>query len=297
MSRQQHRSAHRWERGHDFPIRDADELDAMFDAGMPSHLLGEGDHPEAFAAPRVAIVGTRAATPMGIADAKAIGGFCARAGITVVSGLAIGIDGAAHQGAIDAGGLTVGVVATGLDVVYPRRHARLFEQVRAQGVIVGENDYGTQPLPWRFPVRNRIIAALADAVVVVEATISGGARITANDAARYGRDVYALPGSRRNPAAAGCNALLLDGAKPLLEPADVLFAIGCGGTLEGGWAAPPPPADPDQRAVMSALAGDPATIDEIERRVPFTAARLGAALRGLELGGHLERKRGLWWPH
>jgi DNA processing protein len=292
-----HHSGHRWERGPDFPIRDADELDAMLDAGMPSHLLGEGDHPEAFAAPRVAIVGTRAATPMGIADAKAIGGFCARAGITVVSGLAIGIDGAAHQGAIDAGGLTVGVVATGLDVVYPRRHARLFEQVREQGVIVGENDYGTQPLPWRFPVRNRIIAALADAVVVVEATISGGSRITANDAVRFGHDGYALPGSRRNPSAAGCNALLLDGAKPLLEPADVLFAIGRGGTLEGGWAAPPPPADPDQRAVMSALAGDPATIDEIERRVPLTAARLGAALRGLERGGHLERKRGLWWPH
>jgi DNA processing protein len=291
------RQPHRWERGPDFPIRDADELDAMLDAGMPSHLLGEGDRPDAFDAPRVAIVGTRAATPMGIADATAIGGFCARAGITVVSGLAIGIDGAAHQGAIDAGGLTVGVVATGLDVVYPRRHARLYEQVRQQGLIVGENDYGTQPLPWRFPIRNRIIAALADAVVVVEATISGGARITANDAARFNRDVYALPGSRRNPAAAGCNALLLDGAKPLLEPADVLFAIGCGGTLAGGWTAPPPPTDPDQRAVMSALAGDPATIDEIEQRVGFPAARLGAALRALEHAGHLERKRGLWWPH
>jgi len=291
------RQPHRFERGHDFPIRDADELDVMFDAGMPSHLFGEGDRPDAFDAPRVAIVGTRAATPMGIADAKAIGGFCARAGITVVSGLAIGIDGAAHQGAIDAGGLTVGVVATGLDVVYPRRHARLYAQVREQGLIVGENDYGTQPLPWRFPIRNRIIAALADAVVVVEATISGGARITANDAVRFNRDVYALPGSRRNPAAAGCNALLLDGAKPLLEPADVLFAIGCGGTLEGGWAAPPPPVDPDQRAVLAALAGDPATIDEIERRVSFPAARLGAALRALEHGGHLERKRGLWWPH
>ena len=290
------RQTHRWERGHDFPIRDADELDARFGAGMPSHLLGEGDRPDAFDAPRVAIVGTRAATPMGIADAKAIGGFCARAGITVVSGLAIGIDGAAHTGALDAGGLTVGVVATGLDVVYPRRHARLYERVREQGLIVGENDYGTQPLPWRFPVRNRIIAALADAVVVVEATISGGARITANDAGRFGRDVYALPGSRRNPAAAGCNALLLDGAKPLLEPSDVLFAIGCGGTLEGGWATPPPPADPDQKAVLSALAGDPATIDEIERRVAFPAARLGAALRALEGGGHLERKQGLWWP-
>ncbi|MCU1468171.1 MAG: protecting protein DprA [Actinomycetia bacterium] len=290
------RPGHRWERGDAFPIRDADLLDVMVDARMPRVLLGEGDRPDAFAAPRVAIVGTRAATPMGLADAIEIGAFCARAGITVISGLAIGIDGAAHTGALDAGGLTVGVVATGLDVMYPRRHERLYERVREQGLIVGENDYGTQPLPWRFPIRNRIIAALADAVVVVEATATGGARITADDAARFGRDVYALPGSRRNPAAAGCNALLLDGAKPLLDPADILFALGRGGTVEGGWRAPPPPIDPDQRAVLHALAGDAASIEEIERRVRIPTDRLGAALRALERGAHLERKRGLWWP-
>jgi DNA processing protein len=290
------RRPHYWERGDDFPIRDADALDAMFDAKMPEVLLGEGDRADAFGAPRVAIVGTRAATPMGIADAAEVGAFCARAGITVVSGLAIGIDGAAHQGALDAGGLTVGVVATGLDVTYPRRHARLFDRVREQGLIVGENDYGTQPLPWRFPVRNRIIAALADAVVVIEATLTGGTRITANEAVRFSRDVYVMPGSRRNPAAAGCNALLLDGAKPLIEPSDVLFSFGRGGTLAGGWTAPPPPLHPDQQAVLAALAGDSATIDEIERRVPFPARQLGAALRGLELGGHVERRRGLWWP-
>jgi DNA processing protein len=290
------RRTHRWERGNDFPIRDAELLDVMLGAKMPQVLLGEGDRPDAFDAPRVAIVGTRAATPMGIADAREIAAFCARAGITVISGLAIGIDGAAHAGALDAGGLTVGVVATGLDVVYPRRHEHLYARVRERGLIVGENGYGTQPLPWRFPIRNRIIAALADAVVVVEATSSGGARITANDAARFGRDVYALPGSRRNPAAAGCNALLLDGAKPLLDPSDVLFAIGRGGTVEGGWSDPAAPIDPDQRAVLRALAGESATIDEIERRVPYPADRLGAALRALEIGGHLERKRGLWWP-
>jgi DNA processing protein len=279
------RRTHRWERGPEFPIRDADDLDDAFDAQMPEVLLGEGDRPDAFDAPRIAIVGTRAATPMGIVDATEIAAFCARAGITVVSGLAIGIDGAAHTGALDAGGLTVGVVATGLDVTYPRRHARLFERVREQGVIVGENEYGTQPLPWRFPIRNRIIAALADAVVVVEATRTGGARITANEASRFNRDVYVLPGSRRNPAAAGCNELLLDGAKPLLEPADVLFAIGRGGTAVGGWSAPAAPLDADQTAVLRALAGDGATIDEIERRVPFPAATSSA---GAGSGGHVE---------
>lgn len=287
---------HRWRRGADFPIRDADLLDAMVDARMPAVLFGEGDRPDAFDAPRVAIVGTRAATPMGIADAREIAAFCARAGITVVSGLAIGIDGAAHEGAIDAGGLTVGVVATGLDIVYPRRHARLYARVRAQGLIVGENDDGTQPVPWRFPVRNRIIAALADAVVVVEATATGGARITANDAARFGRDVYALPGSRRNPAAAGCNALLLDGAKPLLDPADVLFALGRGGSFEAGWRSPARPDAPDERAVLRAFAGDGATIGQLEHRAALPPERLGAALRALELNGHIERKRGLWWP-
>jgi DNA processing protein len=290
------RRPHYWERGDDFPIRDADDLDEMFDAKMPAVLLGEGDRADALGAPRVAIVGTRAATPMGIADATEVAAFCARAGITVVSGLAIGIDGAAHQGALDAGGLTVGVVATGLDVTYPRRHARLYDRVREQGLIVGENDYGTQPLPWRFPVRNRIIAALADAVIVIEATLTGGTRITANEGLRFNRDVYAMPGSRRNPAAAGCNALLLDGAKPLIDPSDVLFSFGRGGTILGGWTAPPPPLHPDQQAVLNALAGDSATIDEIERRVPFPARQLGTALRALELGGHVERKRGLWWP-
>ena len=164
---------------------------------------------------------------------------------------------------------------------------------------MGEHGYGTQPLPWRFPIRNRIIAALADAVVVVEATSTGGARITASDASRFSRDVYALPGSRRNPAAAGCNALLLDGAKPLLDPADVLFALGRGGTVEGGWTAPPAPADPDQRAVLRALAGEPATIDELERRVgvpgrPAGCSPAGARERaagssaGGACGGHVE---------
>ena len=120
-------SAHRWERGDDnFPIRDADGLDAMVNAGLPRVLLGEGERPDAFDAPRIAIVGTRAATPLGMVDAREIAMFCARAGITVISGLAIGIDAAAHEGALDAGGLTVGVVATGLDIVYPRRHEHLY---------------------------------------------------------------------------------------------------------------------------------------------------------------------------
>lgn len=291
-------SRFRWAHGHaDYPIADADWLDAMCGARLPRVLYGEGERHDAFDAPRVAIVGTRAATPMGLADAHELGVFCARAGITVVSGLAIGIDAAAHQGALDGGGLTVGVVATGLDVVYPRRHERLFARVRAGGMIVGEHPYGTQPLPWRFPVRNRIIAALAHAVIVVEAARNGGALHTAKYGLEYGRHVYALPGSRRNAVAEGCNRLIADGAKPLLDPSDVLFAIGRGGTLPGGWAPPRrAPADGDQRSVLRALGGDGATIDELERRCALPRERLGAALRALERSRLLVRRRGMWWP-
>jgi DNA processing protein len=291
------RAPFRWVLGHaDFPIRDAEGL-ATIGCDMPPVLLGEGERPDAFDAPRVAIVGTRAATPPGMADAREVAAFCARAGITVISGLAIGIDAAAHEGALDAGGLTVGVVATGLDVVYPRRHARLYEQARANGLIVGENAYGIQPLPWRFPIRNRIIAALADAVVVIEATRTGGALHTARHAVEFDRHLYALPGSRRNPAAAGCNQLLHDGAKVLLDPSDVLFAIGRGGTLPGAWAPfRPPPPDADQRAVLRAMAGDAASAAEIEQRSGLPADRLGAALRALERAGRVLRRRGGWWP-
>ena len=128
----------------------------------PPVLLGEGVDTAVFERPRVAVVGTRDATPHGLADARELGAYLASEGVTVVSGLAIGIDGAAHEGAIDAGGGAVGVVATGLDVVYPRRHAVLYERVRATGVLTGETGYGVGPLRSRFPVRNRIIAAFAD---------------------------------------------------------------------------------------------------------------------------------------
>jgi DNA processing protein len=274
----------------DYPIRDETPR-------RPAVLFGEGERLDAFDAPRIAIVGTRAATPQGIADAREIGEFCAGAGLTVVSGLAIGIDAAAHEGALAAGGAVVGVVATGLDVVYPRRHDTLFARVREQGCIVSEQGYGVQPHPQLFPERNRIIAALADALIVVEATISGGANITAKYATDYGRAVYALPGSRRNAAAAGCNALIADGAKPLLEPGDVLFEFGALGTLEGAWRAMrTAPQHPDDAQVLRVLGGEPATIDELEHTSDLPADRLGPALRRLEQSGHLERKRGLWWP-
>lgn len=262
----------------------------------PPVLLGEGDDPGVLDRPRVAIVGTRAATPHGLADARQLGGYLAEAGVTVVSGLAIGIDGAAHEGAVAAGGPVVGVVATGLDVVYPRRHRGLFEQVRRHGLLVGEVGYGVPPEPGRFPVRNRIIAAASDVVVVVEATARGGARITAEFALRYQRSVLAVPGSRRNPAAEGCNALIADGAHPLLEPSDVLLALGLAAG-EGGWQAPPVAVPgPAGRAVLRALGGEPATLDELASRTGLPDGEVAAACRELERARRVERSRGLYWP-
>lgn len=290
------RGTHVWVAGDDdYPIRDDVPL-------RPAVLLGEGEHTGVLDSPRVAIVGTRAATPHGLADARELGAALTEAGVTVVSGLAIGIDAAAHEGALaacrgpDAG--PVGVVATGLDVVYPRRHHALFDRVRRDGLVVGEVGYGVGPAAWRFPVRNRIIAALADVVVVVEATAAGGARITAEYAAQYGRPVLAAPGSRRNPAAAGCNALLADGAYPLLEPSDVLVALGLvAGGRGAGWA-PPAAAvlSTDARVVAHALGGEPATSDQVAGRTGLDADRVSAALRELERAGRLERNRGLLWP-
>jgi DNA processing protein len=264
----------------------------------PAVLLAEGEAPSVLQQPRVAVVGTRSCTLHGRRDAYELGGFLARAGITVVSGLAIGIDGAVHEGALDAGGGVVGVVATGLDIVYPRRHAALFDRVRRRGLLVSECAYGIEPTRGRFPVRNRIIAGLADVVVVVEATIAGGARITAGFALDYGRTVLAMPGSRRNPAAAGCNALLADGAHPLLDPDDVLVALGLTPGGRRGWGAPPPRPDPtgDAATLLRACGGEPATADQLASRTGFTPDRVALAVRELERSGWMARDRGFCWP-
>jgi DNA processing protein len=283
------RRTHVWIDGDpDYPIRDSIP-------GRPAVLLGEGGDADAFDAPRVAMVGTRSASPHGLADAREIAAHVAAAGVTVVSGLAIGIDGASHQGALDASGRAVGVVATGLDVVYPRRHGQLFERVRTNGVIVTEHAYGVQPNRMRFPVRNRIIAALCDVCVVVEATAGGGAAITASFANDYGRPVYALPGARRNEAAAGCNALIADGATPLLDPGDILIGLGRG-RAGSNWQPPLPlPDDPDESRVLGVLVAEPASVDQLATRTGLSLERLAGALRRLEHAGRIERNRGRWW--
>ena len=223
-------------------------LEAHTEAGIDVVPLGADRYPAVLAAdherpmvlfvkgdlgrlgsPRVAIVGTRRATNGGRRTARAWGRALAEAGVQVVSGLALGIDGAAHQGALEAldgGGPTVarplGVVGTGLDVVYPRRHVDLWERVGSDGLLLSEIALGGTPTRWRFPARNRLIAALADVVVVVESHAKGGALSTVEEAIDRGRQVMAVPGSIHVPAAAGSNRLLVDGMAPACEVDDVL---------------------------------------------------------------------------
>jgi DNA processing protein len=278
--------------------------------GRPEFLFVEGRRPEVLRAPRVAIVGTRAASVHGLADAWELGAFLGAAGVSVVSGLAIGIDGAAHHGALQAAELAsenshgsdagpIGVVATGLDIVYPRRHRVLYERVRQYGVLLSEQPFGVQPARGRFPVRNRIIAALADLVVVVEATVTGGSRITAERALDYGRPVFAIPGSRRNPAAAGCNALLADGAHPLLDPSDILLALGMTSRPDRGWCARAPSAAPlsaAAKSVKQALGGEPAHPDQLASRTKLDPGQVALAVEELAAAGSVKRDRGFIWP-
>jgi DNA processing protein len=193
------------------------------------------------------------------------------------------------------------VVATGLDIVYPRRHRALFERVRRYGVLVSEQPFGVPPERGRFPVRNRIIAALADVVVVVEATLSGGSRITAERALDYGRPVLAVPGSRRNPAAAGCNALLADGAQPLLDPSDVLVALGLTPGARRLWGTAPAastrqPASAAAASVLKALAGEAAHPDQLASRTGLDPGQVALAVEELVALGRATRDRGFVWP-
>lgn len=199
------------------------------DPGAPAVLFAHGDPSVLEGRPRVAIVGTRSATSYGRQVAVDLGRDLAFSGVVVVSGLARGIDGAAHAGALQVaegvGAPPVAVVGTGLDVVYPSSSVRIWDEVVARGVVLSESPLGTQPLPKVFPARNRIIAALSDVVVVVESHHGGGSLYTVDAAARRGIPVAAVPGSVRSRASEGTNGLLVDGCIPVRDATDVMVAI------------------------------------------------------------------------
>ena len=191
----------------------------------PASLFVRGDV-AALSQPSVAVVGARSCSAYGAQVARTLGRDLAAAGVVVVSGLARGVDGEAHRGSLEGGGKTVAVLGCGIDRDYPRSHAELARRIVASGAVISEYPPGVEPAPWRFPARNRIIAGLALATVVVEARERSGALITADFALELGRDVFAVPGEITSALSAGTNDLLRQGAAPLTSVRDVLEAAG-----------------------------------------------------------------------
>jgi DNA processing protein len=255
----------------------------------PPRLYLRGDPPELLDLPAVAIVGARSCSPYGAQVAREVARELAAAGIVVVSGLARGVDGEAHRGALAAGGLTVAVLGCGIDRDYPRAHASLAERIRGTGAVVSEYPPGTEPAPWRFPARNRIIAGLCLATVVVEARERSGALITADFALELGRDVFAVPGEITAALSAGTNDLLRQGAAILLSAVDVLSALG----IEQP-EAPPPPVSGAAANVLRLLSDTAYDFDALVRLSGRSSAEVAAALVELELAGLVDEAEGIY---
>ncbi len=242
---------------------------------------------------RLAIVGSRNPTPQGEINARQFAQALGQAGVCVVSGLALGVDGAAHDGAMLAGAPTVAVVGTGLDRVYPKRHLALAHRIGAQGALVSEYPLGTPPLAAHFPQRNRIIAGLSQGTLVVEAAVQSGSLITARLAVEQGREVFAIPGSIHAPQSRGCHALIRQGAKLVESAQDILEDLHFAD-----------PSAPDERArpdhsqgasedsLLRAMGHDPVSLDALQARTGLDTAHLQARLLELELAGDVARLPG-----
>jgi DNA processing protein len=265
------------------------------DAAPPAVLFARGDL-RALDRRRVAIVGTRNATRGGIETAVALGHDLAEAGVTVLSGLALGIDAAAHRGALRAAGVepsAVAVVGSGPDVVYPRRHAALWDEICARGLLLTEWPPGTRPDAFRFPLRNRLIAGLSEVLVVVESRERGGSLLTAAEAIDRSVTVMAVPGSPRNRAAAGTNRLIVDGATPVLGADDVLVALGLDTARRDRTLVDnrrrPVGVEAD---VLERCRRDPCTLDEITTALGLPVAEAAMALARLERSGWVAEAQG-----
>jgi len=271
-------------RGFRFLARTAAEfpplLRAIHDPPPGLFLRGAGDL-SLLSRAAVAIVGARACSGYGASVARSLGRDLARAGLVVVSGMARGIDAEAHRGALEADAPTIAILGCGIDRDYPAAHAELARRIAATGLIASEYAPGVEPAPWRFPARNRIVAGLCAATVVVEARERSGALITADLALEEGREVFTVPGEITSSLSAGTNALLKLGATPLTATADVLVSFGI---------------EEEQAAAHSDALLDllPATADELVRRTARPAAEIAKALVELELAGAVVAREGVY---
>jgi DNA processing protein len=267
------------------------------DAEYPDHLAGVPDAPDVLfvkgrlpSSPGVAVVGTRRSTRYGRSLASAYGEAIASAGWMVVSGLARGIDGAAHRGVVTVGGTGVAILGSGPDVVYPPEHRELHDALLdAGGAVVSEYPPGVPPNGWRFPPRNRIISGLSAAVVVVEAPVTGGALVTAAAALEQGRAVFAAPGDVDRDTSRGCNLLIRDGAFPVLDPGDLIESLSLLREL------PRPDGDPaggGDDPVLAAVGPAGSTLDEICEATGLSASQALSRVARLEVAGLLRRSGG-----
>ncbi len=294
---------------HDWLAQPGNSLMTLADEDYPASLLEIADPPAVLyckgrrgllSQPGLGIVGSRSATPQGVRDAEAFAHALSDAGLTIVSGLALGIDAAAHRGGLAGAGSSVAIIGTGLDRIYPAKNKALAHRLAENGLIVSEFALGTPPLPGHFPRRNRLISGLARGVLVVEAAPNSGSLITARVAAEQGRDVFAIPGSIHSPLARGCHALIKQGAKLVESAADILDELAWQQRLAPPLlredrpqgeslaaypvrALPEAPSDP----VLDALDGAPTTLDALAQRTGLTLDALSAKLLTLELDGRI----------
>jgi DNA processing protein len=293
----------------------------LADADYPQQLLHIPDPPTLLYArgnlavlsrPALSIVGSRNATPQGLKTARDFAATLARSGWNIVSGLALGIDAAAHQGALEANGTTLAVVGTGVDRLYPARHKALAQQILEHGAILSEFPLGTPAIAENFPRRNRIISGLSQGVLIVEAALGSGSLITARLAGEQGREVFAIPGSIHSPVSRGCHRLIRQGAKLVETAEDILEELG-GSQTPGALpptarpisrpgaqrlpqpipaprtepAALPPEVTPQEAEILQNLGHDPTTLDELALRTGLATEALLALLMDLELAGRI----------
>jgi DNA processing protein len=279
------------ERRHLITLGNPDYPTALLETADPPLMLHACGRLELLDRSSLAIVGSRNATVQGRDNARAFAAHLGNAGLAIASGLALGVDAAAHEGALQTPGGTIAVVATGLDQTYPRRHTALAQAIAEQGLLLSEYALGTPPLREHFPQRNRIIAGLTRGTLVVEATLQSGSLITARLAVEAGREVFAMPGSIHSPQAKGCHALIKQGAKLVETAQDVLDELGLAASPASAGAAPA--GEPERpNPLLEALGHDPLGLDELVARTGWSAAELNARLLDLELAGQVERLPG-----
>ena len=254
----------------------------------PPPLLYARGRVELLARSALAIVGSRNATQQGSANAEAFARTLSESGLTIVSGLALGIDAAAHRGGLQGPGSTIAVLGTGIDVIYPQRNAALAGEIAQRGLLISEFPLGTAPAAHNFPRRNRLISGLARGCLVVEAAVASGSLITARAAAEQGRDVFAVPGSIHSPLAKGCHALIKSGAKLVESAEDVLTELS--GFRPSGYASTHEPRREPAAAdtgLLAHMGHDPVDVDSLCSRAGLTAEQVSSELLRLELDGRV----------